>query len=260
MLIRMLSWLALLARYDTAKDTEILILRHEVAVLRRTNPRPTLTWLDRAPPRSAGYCRPHCAGCGWCPPERCCAGTPSSSPDAGGGSQPSAEGSMMDRRTESVSERENAVLVRRYLDVVWNQGDLAAVDDFFGDEFTNFGHRGADARALIRGIVAAWRNPSRSSVRDRGRGRTRRRGRPLGHVQWYSHRTIRTPGHWRARPERTALLGRPHAHPSGAGRAHRSALGNSQRPGDDAAIKCDREPRPAESMTSAAGWQRADET
>ena len=48
MLIRMLSWLALLARYDTAKDTEILILRHEVAVLRCTNPRPTLTWLDRA--------------------------------------------------------------------------------------------------------------------------------------------------------------------------------------------------------------------
>ena len=42
------SWLALLARSDTAKDVEILVLRHEVAVLRRTNPRPTLTWLDRA--------------------------------------------------------------------------------------------------------------------------------------------------------------------------------------------------------------------
>ena len=48
MLVRMLSWLALLARSDTAKDAEILTLRHEVAVLRRTNPRPTLTWLDRA--------------------------------------------------------------------------------------------------------------------------------------------------------------------------------------------------------------------
>ena len=48
MLVRVLSWLALLARSDTAKDIEILVLRHEVAVLRRTNPRPTPTWLDRA--------------------------------------------------------------------------------------------------------------------------------------------------------------------------------------------------------------------
>ena len=48
MLVRMLSWLALLARSDTAKDAEILTLRHEVTVLRRSNPRPTLTWLDRA--------------------------------------------------------------------------------------------------------------------------------------------------------------------------------------------------------------------
>jgi transposase InsO family protein len=47
-LVRVLSWLALLARSDTAKDIEILVLRHEVAVLRRTNPRPTPTWLDRA--------------------------------------------------------------------------------------------------------------------------------------------------------------------------------------------------------------------
>jgi hypothetical protein len=32
MLARMLSWLALLARADAAKDVEILVLRHEVAV------------------------------------------------------------------------------------------------------------------------------------------------------------------------------------------------------------------------------------
>ena len=48
MLARVLSWLTLLARSDTAKDVEILTLRHEVAVLRRTNPRPALTWCDRA--------------------------------------------------------------------------------------------------------------------------------------------------------------------------------------------------------------------
>lgn len=47
-LVRVLSWLTLLARADAAKDIEILMLRHEVAVLRRTTSRPTLTWLDRA--------------------------------------------------------------------------------------------------------------------------------------------------------------------------------------------------------------------
>ena len=48
MLARVLSWLALLARAEAAKDVEILMLHHEVAVLRRNNPRPRLTWLDRA--------------------------------------------------------------------------------------------------------------------------------------------------------------------------------------------------------------------
>ena len=45
---RVLSWLALLALSDAAKDVEILMLRHEVAELHHTNSRPALTWLDRA--------------------------------------------------------------------------------------------------------------------------------------------------------------------------------------------------------------------
>jgi putative transposase len=48
MLVRVLGWLALLARSDAAKDVEILTLRHEVGVLRRTNSRPSTSWLDRA--------------------------------------------------------------------------------------------------------------------------------------------------------------------------------------------------------------------
>jgi putative transposase len=35
MLARVLSWMTLLARSDAAKDAEILVLRHEVTVLRR---------------------------------------------------------------------------------------------------------------------------------------------------------------------------------------------------------------------------------
>jgi putative transposase len=42
------GWLALLARSDRAKDTEILILRHQVAVLQRQVNAPRLSWADRA--------------------------------------------------------------------------------------------------------------------------------------------------------------------------------------------------------------------
>ncbi|MBP2329053.1 transposase InsO family protein [Kibdelosporangium banguiense] len=45
---QVLSWLALFARSSASKDAEILALRHEVAVLRRSNPRPHLSWPDRA--------------------------------------------------------------------------------------------------------------------------------------------------------------------------------------------------------------------
>jgi SAM-dependent methyltransferase len=47
---RLLGWFALLARSSASKDIELLVLRHEVAVLRRTNPKPRFTWTDRAYP------------------------------------------------------------------------------------------------------------------------------------------------------------------------------------------------------------------
>ena len=48
LMIRLFGWLALLARSNTSKDVEILVLRHEIAVLRRQVSRPKSDWADRA--------------------------------------------------------------------------------------------------------------------------------------------------------------------------------------------------------------------
>ena len=42
--VRLCSLLVLLGRSSASKDAELLVLRHEVAVLRRRNPRPRLDW------------------------------------------------------------------------------------------------------------------------------------------------------------------------------------------------------------------------
>ena len=48
LMIRVFDWLALLTRSDISKDVEILVLRHEIAVLRRHVARPKPDWADRA--------------------------------------------------------------------------------------------------------------------------------------------------------------------------------------------------------------------
>src|SRR4051794_933146 len=45
---RTTEWLTLLTRSNATKDVEILVLRHENAILRRANPRPRIDWADRA--------------------------------------------------------------------------------------------------------------------------------------------------------------------------------------------------------------------
>ena len=48
MFVRLTGWIALLARSAASKDAELLVLRQEVAVLRRQHPKPRLDWADRA--------------------------------------------------------------------------------------------------------------------------------------------------------------------------------------------------------------------
>jgi putative transposase len=92
---RSIQLLALAARGDAAKDLELLVLRHQLAVLRRQTPRPRLGPTDRALlaavsrvlPRASWSCcfvtprRRYCAGTGaWTYPHRG-AGRPSLAED-----------------------------------------------------------------------------------------------------------------------------------------------------------------------------------
>ena len=48
LLAKLLSWMVLHVRSDTTKEIEILVLRHQLAVLQRRTPRPRIGWCDRA--------------------------------------------------------------------------------------------------------------------------------------------------------------------------------------------------------------------
>jgi putative transposase len=54
--VRALGLIFLVGRTASSEDDESPVLRHEVAVLRRTNPLPPLDWADRqcSPPSSLG--------------------------------------------------------------------------------------------------------------------------------------------------------------------------------------------------------------
>lgn len=79
-LIRLCGWLAPLPRSDNAKSIEILVLRHQIAVLHRQVRSPRLTWADGAflaalTRRISGAPTPPVSD--HHPPTRSCAGTPS---------------------------------------------------------------------------------------------------------------------------------------------------------------------------------------
>ena len=48
MFSKLLGWIVLRTRSDTTKEIEILVLRHQLAVLQRRTPRPRMSGTDRA--------------------------------------------------------------------------------------------------------------------------------------------------------------------------------------------------------------------
>ena len=82
--LRLLNLMLLLGRSSASKDVELLVVRHEVAVLRRTNPKPRLEGqTERSSPRWSGCCRGYSADIAWSHLARSCAGIVAWSPRNG---------------------------------------------------------------------------------------------------------------------------------------------------------------------------------
>jgi hypothetical protein len=64
MFAKLLSWMVLRTRSDAAKEIEILVLRHQLPVLQRRQPRPRISWTGRAVIAALGRLLPACRRCG----------------------------------------------------------------------------------------------------------------------------------------------------------------------------------------------------
>ena len=94
MFAKLLSWMVLHARSNAANEIEILVLRHQPAVLQRRTPRPQISWSDRAVITALARLLPARRRRGsWSRRPRSCAGTGNCS-DAAGPPSPSGQAAL----------------------------------------------------------------------------------------------------------------------------------------------------------------------
>jgi predicted ester cyclase len=56
-----------------------------------------------------------------------------------------------------MSVDENKTCVLRQFEELWNNGQLDSVEDFFAEDFMNFGQQYQDARPIVKHIIQVWR-------------------------------------------------------------------------------------------------------
>jgi predicted ester cyclase len=56
-----------------------------------------------------------------------------------------------------MTESANKECVQGHFDELWNHGEVEKVDEFFAQEFTNFGVPYSDVRGMIQHIIRIWR-------------------------------------------------------------------------------------------------------
>jgi len=58
---------------------------------------------------------------------------------------------------EPVKGTSNKDCVQRHCEELWNHGEVQKMDEFFSQDFSNFGVRYSDVRGILQRIIRTWR-------------------------------------------------------------------------------------------------------
>jgi hypothetical protein len=255
MLCRSIQLVAVLARGDAAKELEILVLRHQLAVLRHPTPRPKLESADRALLAASRILSRSRWSCFFVTPETLLRWHPTPGrphPDLPAGSRASAGGCQLAGVPGPVSHRDHGLrLLHRGHNLA--APALCAVPHRTGDPAVHLAGvtahpDGAGAAQQARNLLMLGHRPLQFLIRDRAALFTRgvRRGVPFGGRRRPDHADV---GTHRQRLRRAL-------DPHRAGRVPGLA---PDRRGEDTSSRCFRSMSSATTSTvptGPSGWNR----